>query len=179
MQAPTATRAAAAAIALALTVGGCGGEEPAEPDPPNRAPNTPSISSNNAFAALLPGEAVLLTASATDPDGDPLIFRWSLTASSGGTLADTVGTSNQWTAGPQPGADQIRVVATDGELRRASVPLTLFVGTAMADTVANGEVWRADSDPYVMTHPAGRLTTFTPPSRGRTRARGYVRRSPA
>jgi hypothetical protein len=73
------------------------------------------------------GESVTLSASATDPEGNPLTFAWSATGGSLGTQTDTAGTSRVvWTA-PQTWAASwtITVVVTDRAGNSASEVFTV------------------------------------------------------
>ena len=64
-----------AAVVLMLLFGlsSCGKDNPVQP-PPNRSP---VISSLVAFPRVIgPGDSTIFIASATDPDGDPLVYAW-------------------------------------------------------------------------------------------------------
>jgi len=77
-------------------------------EPKNQNPTLPEVSPAN--FQILPSGRVLLTASATDPDGDHVTFFWSFTGGAPGTAeGDTV----TWTA-PASGSVTITTKARDG-----------------------------------------------------------------
>jgi hypothetical protein len=66
-------KAAALAIILLAGLVSCGSDNPVQP-PPNRSP---ILSSLVAFPSVIgPGDSTIFIASATDPDGDPLVYDW-------------------------------------------------------------------------------------------------------
>jgi outer membrane protein OmpA-like peptidoglycan-associated protein len=94
-------------------------EAPPPPPAPNRAPSIRSVNCNSVIGtALVPGqitdgETVRISASASDPDGDPLSYRWSATAgqirgSGSDVTLDTTGV----TAGPGEPPVEIAIMLT-------------------------------------------------------------------
>ena len=95
---------------------------PPPPPPPNKPPRV-SVSCDP--CAVTPGGAGILTATASDPDDDPLTYSWS---ASGGTFDGAADTATvHWTAPATVGAVTIRVTVSDGEGGRASARLTMDV----------------------------------------------------
>ena len=88
------------------------------------AAGAPTVTATAEPAMVVPGGAVVLTASGSDPDGGPVTYAWS---SPSGSFDATVGTSVTWTAPPEPGAVEIRVTATDDEGDTASAAVTVTV----------------------------------------------------
>jgi len=65
-----------------------------------------------------------VTADATDPDGDPLTYKWSAPA---GTFANPADRQTQWTAPMQEGPVQATVAVSDGRGGNASSSVTIQV----------------------------------------------------
>ena len=80
------------------------------------------------------GGAVVLTATASDPDGGSVTYAWS---SPSGSFDATDGASATWTAPPEPGAVEIRVTVTDDEGETASAAVTVTVTVAGPPTVTS------------------------------------------
>jgi outer membrane protein OmpA-like peptidoglycan-associated protein len=98
-----------ATAGLSLLFGG-GGEEVAEAVPvtPNQAPTVTCTADR---AQVLPGEMVTLTATATDPEGDPVTYMWT---SSAGSVSGTGTTATLDFAGATaPSTATVTVRATD------------------------------------------------------------------
>ena len=96
---------------------------PAPAAPPNRAPQF-GVGVTCDPCILEPGATSRLGATATDPDGDPLTFRW--TAQQGSLSAQT-GQNTVWTAPQALGNYQTCVVAEDGRGGTAQNCVTLQV----------------------------------------------------
>ena len=97
---------------------------PPTPDAPNRPP-TVSISCDPCEVET--GEEVRLRANASDPDGDPLTYRWSAPTGDFQDSADRVTT--RWTAPDQSGSVPINVIVTDGQGGSASDTESIRVTT--------------------------------------------------
>lgn len=87
---------------MALMASGCGNRNPV-------------IDSNSSlpgpdWEVAFVGERTEFNVSASDPDGDPLLFSWTIT---GGTLDSDVGNIVHWTAPAQPGICTVTVTAHD------------------------------------------------------------------
>ena len=54
----------------------CGGRAPLVHSPDNQAPSKPVISRNPANGVVRPSQAVTITASSTDPEGDAITYEW-------------------------------------------------------------------------------------------------------
>jgi peptidoglycan-associated lipoprotein len=82
---------------------------PAPAPPPNRNPVITSIACDPCTVEI--GQTLRVTATATDPDGDPVTIRWSAPA---GTFNPVTGTTSTWTAPNQEGSVPATATATDG-----------------------------------------------------------------
>lgn len=90
--------------------------------PPNQPPRV-SVSCHP--CAVTPGGEAILTATASDPDDDPLIYAWS---ASGGTFDGAADTPTvRWTAPATVGSVTIRVTVSDGEGGTDSARVTMDV----------------------------------------------------
>jgi len=78
------------------------------PPPPNRSP-TVIVGCNPCMVE--PGRTTNLTASGTDPDGDPLMFQWSAPQ---GTFNNPTAGNTVWTAPTQEGSVAVTVTVQDG-----------------------------------------------------------------
>jgi peptidoglycan-associated lipoprotein len=65
-----------------------------------------------------------LSAQATDPDGDPVTYRWT---APGGTFAPADAANSTWTAPTQPGQVVATVTASDGRGGQATSNVTIQV----------------------------------------------------
>jgi len=112
------------------------------------------------------GGAVTLTGTATDEDGDSLIFAWK--ASAGSFLpASAIGPSVTWTAPALPGPVTITMTVTD-EIDKRSVAKEVLVCTPMPSTIATSRTITSSGSPYILTNldplriPAGVTLTIEP-----------------
>jgi len=80
---------------------------PAPAPPPNRSPN---VTASCNPCSVEPGATTNLTATGTDPDGDPLTFAWTAPA---GTFNNPNAANTVWTAPNQPGNVTATVTARD------------------------------------------------------------------
>ncbi len=96
--------------------------------PPRLEPLVPQADSGRFIRAAQPGDVINMAARSTDPDGDPLQYRWLLPAS-GGTLDSETNQSVKWTLPGTPGTYVISVVVFDGKGGYARAELPLRVDT--------------------------------------------------
>ena len=96
----------------------------------NRAP---TVSASCDPCDVAPGDEVTLSATASDPDGDPLTYAWS--APQGSFSGATDGATARWTAPAQTGRVTIRVQVADGRGGTASADVAVEV-TNRAPTVS-------------------------------------------
>ncbi|MBI3764460.1 MAG: hypothetical protein HY260_21685 [Chloroflexi bacterium] len=90
------------------------------------------------------GGTTILTASATDPDGDPLTITWTTSA---GTLSALTGTQVTLTVPNTPGTVTVTATAGDGQGGTASASMTLLVVAAnVAPSI------RLNADPIVVVN---------------------------
>jgi outer membrane protein OmpA-like peptidoglycan-associated protein len=95
----------------------------APPPPPNRPP-VASCSANPTHTIDGSGDAVVIRADASDPDGDPLTYAWTAT---GGTV-DGTGSQVRWTAaGAALGAYTITSRVSDGRGGTASCAVDVTI----------------------------------------------------
>jgi hypothetical protein len=109
-------------LAAVLLATGCSSST----EPKNQNPSLPEVSP--ADFTILPAQSVLMTASATDPDGDAVNIHWSFSA---GTPATAVGDTISWTA-PATGSVTITAKARDdrGGERVATTTATVHANAA-------------------------------------------------
>ncbi len=96
--------------------------EPPEPEPPVNSP--PTVRASCDPCSVAPDGEARLTATASDPDGDRLTYRWSATA--GRFTGSTDRSSAHWTAPAETGRVTITVRVSDGE-DSASATVTVEV----------------------------------------------------
>lgn len=154
-----ASRQAAACLSLVALLAACaGGDAPAPAAPTAPTPVAPapvaSISLTPATAALVPGQAVTLTASPRDAAGTPLTGRQLAWSSSAPTVA-TVSPAGLVTAV----ASGTATVTVTSEGRSASASITVSEGALIGP--AGGTVVLAGGA-VTLTIPAGALTAPTP-----------------
>jgi peptidoglycan-associated lipoprotein len=97
------------------------------PPPVVAAPNRPPVF-NGALTCdpciVAPGGTVNLGANATDPDGDPLTYRWTAPT---GTFSSQTDANTRWTAPNMPGNVPATVTATDSRGASATSSVTIQV----------------------------------------------------
>ncbi len=99
-----------------------GGDPPDPPEPPENGP--PTVRASCDPCSVAPDGEARLTATASDPDGDRLTYRWSATA--GRFTGSTDRSSAHWTAPAETGRVTITVRVSDGE-DSASATVTVEV----------------------------------------------------
>lgn len=112
------------------------------------------------------GEASALSATASDPDGDPLTWAWSATA---GTLVPGVPGEAAYTAAETPGVVTVTLTVTDDKGAPATRTVVLYVTSATAAGEFRGALrapQRLASDAagylFVVDRPAGGILVFGP-----------------
>jgi outer membrane protein OmpA-like peptidoglycan-associated protein len=88
---------------------------------PNRPPVVKAVCSP---CRVESGQSITVRADSTDPDGDPVTFRWSAT---GGTLGATRDPATSWRAESAPGPITVRVTAEDSRGASATDAITVEV----------------------------------------------------
>ena len=93
------------------------------PPPPNRSP---TFSANGICdpSIVEPGQSSACTTTATDPDGDPVTYRWTAPQ---GTFSAPNGQNSNWTAPNQPGNVPVTVTAQDARGGTATSTFTVQV----------------------------------------------------
>jgi hypothetical protein len=99
---------------------------PVDPPDPfgNAVPRFDSLVLSDSVVA--PGNDISIAASASDPDGDPLVYAWSAT---GGSFGDPASPSTTWTAPALKGVYTLTVSATDPESASATISFAITVQT--------------------------------------------------
>ncbi len=101
-------------------------EPPPDEPPPDEPPNgRPRVSASCDPCTVVPGGEVQLTATASDPDGDPLTYAWS--ASDGAFDGATDAATARWTAPAAIGPVELRVRVSDGRGASATATVTVEV----------------------------------------------------
>jgi hypothetical protein len=103
--------------------------------PPERAPALTAITSAAAGKKIAPGSDFTAAAEATDPDGDPLTYQWTVTAEEAGrdakggerqppalpeAVVKTEGKTAAFRAPKKPGAYRVHLLITDSRRRAAT-----------------------------------------------------------
>ena len=102
----------------------------AAPPPPAPAPPPPNRNPTFSAAAICdpgvvaPGADTKCSATATDPDGDAVTYRWTAPA---GTFAAPTAQNTTWTAPNQPGNQVLTATATDSRGGTATASVTIQV----------------------------------------------------
>ena len=96
--------------------------KPTEPEKPVNRP--PSVRAQCQPCTVEVGATATVSATATDPDNDPLTYRWSAVA---GTLQAPTAASSRWTAPMQEGTVVFTVEVEDGQGGRATDAVTITV----------------------------------------------------
>lgn len=128
-----------AACALAAGCGGDGDSGPAAAPPPAPLPNAAPTVRPGANQTVLAGITVQLDGSAsTDPDGNPLSYRWTLLARPTGSTAQLAGAAS---ARPSFVADltgsyTVALVVNDGQLDSTAGLVTIMAGLGNVAPVA-------------------------------------------
>jgi hypothetical protein len=119
--------------------------------------------------SVVPQGSCQIACSATDPDGDELIYEWS---ASGGEITGA-GATVTWTAPTSAGFYNVEVAVTDGHGGSATGELDIYVSSTQSAVAANTELeyvktaslwyfaeygyWPDTSDDLVPTYIAGTL----------------------
>ena len=99
--------------------------KPAEaPKPAAPGNRPPSVRARCEPCSVPAGSTATLSAQATDPDGDALTYRWSVSA---GTVSNRTAANTPWTAGAEAGTVIATVEVEDGRGGRATDAVTLTV----------------------------------------------------
>ena len=91
------------------------------PTPSNRSP---TVTASCSPCTVQTGGTATLSASASDPDGDPLTYRWT---ASQGTFSNASASSTVWTAGSQTATVTATVTVSDGRGGSAASSVSLQV----------------------------------------------------
>lgn len=133
---------AALGVLLSCSSGGGGGVEPVNHPP------TVTFAFNK--IGIVRNTPTQLSASVSDPDGDPVTVTWSVTR---GTIAslNTANTLVRWTPPNVVGTDSVTVKVSDGSAS-ASVVSEIRVGSAFSSNTALHAYLKSQS-PYIVTVP--------------------------
>jgi len=125
------------------------------PPPPAAAPQNrpPTVQAQCDPCTVEVGKSSTLTATATDPDGDSLTYRWTMPS---GSLANPTERSTLWTAGMQEGPAQATVTVDDGKGGTASANVTVQVVKAPVKNYTFEDV-HFDFDRYTLRAEATRV----------------------
>ncbi len=102
--------------------------KPPPPPAPAAANRPPTVTVVCKPTTVTVGQSSTCVATAQDPDGDPLTYRW---AAPSGTFATPAAATTQWTAGNTPGTVVVTVTVTDGRggMATGTATLTVVAGT--------------------------------------------------
>jgi peptidoglycan-associated lipoprotein len=93
--------------------------------PPAPVPNrSPTVTAQCNPCVVEPGQTSQLTAQATDPEGGPLTYAWTV---QGGTVNPPNAATTTWTAPNQEGSVQATVTVTDNAKNQSSASTSLLV----------------------------------------------------
>lgn len=133
-----------------VAIQACSSDDPAAPQNQNAAPTVSSTTATP--ASILDSETSSVTASATDPDGDPLTYAWT---AEGGAISGS-GATVTYTPDPVSAAatNTVSVSVSDGQGGSASGSATIDVTPTPPTVVNNGQSteWIVV---LVKTNPAG------------------------
>jgi len=117
-----------ATLGLDLLFGGHEEEEQGEIEETPTPNQPPTVSCSAERSEILPGEAVTLTATATDPEGDPLTYEWTSTC---GQVSGTGSTASyQFTGSNPPASCTTTVRVSDDHGHTATCDVTVTRGQA-------------------------------------------------
>jgi len=120
-------------------------QPPPRPAPtPNRAP---TITVTCEPCTVDVGQTARITATATDPDGDALVYHWSAPA---GTLANPAQAQTTWTAPQEEGSVALTAVVDDGRGGTASDYIRIVIKRGPRPGV------RGDAPLLAVSAPSGR-----------------------
>ena len=97
---------------------------PPPPPPPPPANGPPTVTAQCDPCEVMPGGTSTVTATADDPDGDPLTYRWTAPT---GTLDPVDQVTTTWTAPQEDGPVPVTVTVDDGRGGTASDTVTIQV----------------------------------------------------
>jgi hypothetical protein len=154
------SKARLAGAALLLTVACSSGGDSGTP--PSNDP--PTVAFSTAALVVPKAQAVDLTVSASDPDGDPLTITWEITR--GVLVPQNSGkTVMRWTPPASVGVDTVSIRVTDGSFTRTTSAV-IKVGTLFTLPNAPGTFFEANS-PYIL-QPSDTDPVVTVPGGGGT-----------
>ena len=117
-----------ATLGLAFLFGGHEEEEVGEIEETITPNQAPTVSCSAERAEILPGEMVTLTATATDPEGDPITYEWTSTC---GQVSGTGSTATyQFTGSNPPSSCTATVRVSDDHGHTATCDVTVTRGQA-------------------------------------------------
>ncbi len=113
-------------------------------DPPepfaNAVPKFDSLVLSDSQVA--PTNEVAIAATASDPDGEPLVYAWTATC---GTFSDAAASNTTWTAPETTGACTLTISATDPHTASATLSFDIDVqtqyGNGSANVLVNVNTW--------------------------------------
>jgi outer membrane protein OmpA-like peptidoglycan-associated protein len=97
---------------------------PPPPPPPAPANRPPTVDARCEPCTVEVGRTATITADASDPDGDPLTYKWNCLA---GKISNPTARQTPWTAPMQEGPVQCTVTVDDGKGGTASDQVTIQV----------------------------------------------------